>query len=343
MSKKHKCPVCNTTTFVIKQRKRGNSIAYLCKRCSKYFSIKVVQKFFKESDLLLDHLDGFSFSTLADRYDISKTSAYRIVNRLLKDLPENNNVTKTLCDRFGDIYIPDGKYIHVKGYDRKIPFLWGMDYLKHDFPAILFAPSESFVAWKRYFHMLREIYSPQLIVCDDNTSLKMAAMHQFPKVRIQTCYNHLKENIRKELRVRKDFTYKPLMRLIEDMLKVKRSESDFNNKMFYIFKQYRNDPIAMSVITNIAKNKEELLAFRGYVRAPTTTNIIECFNSHLECRLKALKGFESFNHAELWLNAYVLKRRQTKFRECTGYFRRLNGKRPIDQTLKEGCLVKRFI
>ena len=343
MLKKYKCPYCLTTKNVIKYRKRGSSIQYKCNLCIKLFSIRVIQKSFKEEDLLLDHLDGFSFSIIGERYGISKTSAYRIVSRELKKLPDNNNITKSLCGKFGDIIVPDGKYISVKGYDRKIPFLWGIDYLRHDFPVILFATGESYVAWKRYFHLLREIHTYNLIVCDDNASLQMAAEYEFPKVKIQLCYNHLKENIRRDLKIRKDNTYKPLMRLIEETLAVKRSESDFDNRMFYIFKQYRDDPIALSVITRLVRNKEKLLAFRGFLRAPMTSNIIECFNSHLECRLKALKGFESFDHAELWLNAYVLKRRQTKFKECTGYFRKFNGKRPIDQTLKNESVGMRFI
>jgi len=238
--------------------------------------------------------------------------------------------------------MPDGKYIAVKGYDRKIPFLWGVDYIKHDFPIIYFAPSESFASWQRYFRLLREISSPKLVVCDDNSSIKTAALQQFPSVLIQTCYNHLKESIRRDLRVRKDLTYKPFMKLLEETLKVKRSESDFDNRMFYIFKNYKEDPIAMSIITNIVKNKKELLAFRGFAYAPTTTNLIECFNSHLESRLFSIKGFESVEHANLWLNAYVLKRRFTKFSECTGVFRKLNGKRPIDMTLKAGLIAKGF-
>jgi hypothetical protein len=55
------------------------------------------------------------------------------------------------------------------------------------------------------------------------------------------------------------------------------------------------------------KGYERKIAFQGISGAPTTTNMIESFNSHLEARLKPLHRFRSFNHAKLWLNGYVLK------------------------------------
>ncbi|MBD3279439.1 MAG: hypothetical protein GF390_01875 [Candidatus Pacebacteria bacterium] len=69
---------------------------------------------------------------------------------------------------------------------------------------------------------------------------------------------------------------------------------------------------------------------------PTTTNLIECFNSHLQGRLKTIKGFESFKHADLWLNAYFLRRRTKKFTDCRGKFRNLNGKTSLFKAKKPG-------
>jgi len=77
---------------------------------------------------------------------------------------------------------------------------------------------------------------------------------------------------------------------------------------------------------------EELFNYHKIPRSPLTNNIQEGFNQHLETRIRAIKGFESYEHANLWMNAYVLKRRFTKYTECGYPFQRLNGKRPIDQT-----------
>lgn len=79
-------------------------------------------------------------------------------------------------------------------------------------------------------------------------------------------------------------------------------------------------------------------------RIPRTTNLIECFNSHLEGRLKSIKGFESITHARSWFNAYFIRRRLKPFTDCQGQFRFLNGKCSLEvatqnkrkfQTLKE--------
>jgi hypothetical protein len=77
---------------------------------------------------------------------------------------------------------------------------------------------------------------------------------------------------------------------------------------------------------------EELFNYQYLPATPLTSNLIETFNGHLEDRLASIKGFESYQHAQLWLNAYILKRRFTKFTDCGRKFHRLNGQRPIDQT-----------
>jgi hypothetical protein len=291
-------------------------------------------------DLLNDHIDGISFRKLEDKYGLSKSRIQRIVYKLLKALPDSNMVTYTYCTKYSDILVPDAKYLSVKGYDRKISFLWGIDYFTHDFPVVLLAPSESFASWNKYFKMIKELHSYELIVCDDNRNIKDAARFWVPKVQIQSCYNHLKEGIRRLLKVRSDSTYRSFMTLIEETFSKKRSLDDFNNRLFYIFKQYRNDTKILSILTNIEKNKEELLSFRGFRHAPVTTNIIEGFNSHLDVRLDGIRKFEDFNHAKLWLNAYVLKRRTTKYKCCKGRFKSLNGYKPLQLSTSKGVDFK---
>ncbi len=65
---------------------------------------------------------------------------------------------------------------------------------------------------------------------------------------------------------------------------------------------------------------------------PQTTNLIESFNSHIQGRLETIKGFESFEHANAWLNGYFLKRRSTPFTDCTGKFKHLNEKTSIQES-----------
>ncbi|MCL4374266.1 transposase [Patescibacteria group bacterium] len=333
--KKYICPRCKITAFVIRQRKRGKSITYLCKTCCRYFSVNV--HFPDDVSILVDHLSGLSYRKLAEKYRITKSTACRIVLNALGRLPNNNEFTKQYCSRFSQVLLVDGKYIHVKGYDQKIPLLWGIDYFTHDIPVFTLAPSENYQSWARFFSLYRILnYLPQLLVCDDNASLKMAARYAFPKIRIQTCWNHFKETIRKELNVRSDPTYRYVSRAVDNILLTRQPTETFNRRFGNFFTKYGSDPVAREVLTNIERNKEELLAYKWIRRAPFTNNLMECFNSHLEARLTPLKGFNSYADARLWLNGYVLKRRFTAFTSCSGKFRHLNRKRSIDITKKKG-------
>ena len=332
--RKYKCPTCFSTSHVIRQTKRGTSILFKCKGCRKYFSIKTVHLDTKA--MLSDHLDGLSFRKLAVKYQISKSHASDLCYEALQKLPHNNKFTFTYCNRFSRIFIFDGKYFNLNGYLQGYALLWGIDYFRHDIPIFTLAPSENYSAWATYFSYFRIINAhPQLVVCDDNANLKLAARNSFPSVRIQTCFNHFKENIRRSLKVRSDPTYKPFMKRVEEVLTEKLNDGALNKKLFALYADYQHDPICLSVLTNIERYKPELLAYRGIPAAPVTSNLIESFNSHLESRLFSLRHFNSLHHAKLWLNGYILKRRFTKFTSCKGKFTSLNGKTGVQLTKKE--------
>ena len=228
----------------------------------------------------------------------------------------------------------------MKGYKYGYCLLWGVDYFRHDIPVFILAPSENYQSWAKYFSFFRILsHHPELLVCDDNVNIKMAARNTFPTVKVQTCYNHFKENIRRELHIRSDTTYKLFMKHIEEVFRGKRTDDDRNRKLFTLYREYGTDPICLSILTNIERYLPELLAYRGIKQAPVTSNIIEGFNSHLEGRLHSLRSFQSITHARLWLNGYILKRRFTKFTDCEGKFRFLNGKNGVQMTAKQGLVL----
>jgi Transposase, Mutator family len=331
--KKYTCPICHSTSQVIRHCKRGSSIRYKCKRCIKYFSIKTIHVNTKV--MLSDHLDGLSFRKLAHKYDTSVMTAWRICEEELQKLPDNNKFTFTYCNRFSKIFVCDGKYFLVKGQPNGYVLLWGIDYLRHDIPVFTLAPSENYHAWATYFSYFRIInHYPELLVCDDNTNLKLAACNSFPSVKIQTCFNHFKENIRRSLKVRSDTTYKPFMKRVEKVLTEKLNDHAMDKQLFALYQDYKTDPICVQVLTNIARYRSELTGYRGTADAPVTTNIIEGLNSHVEARLFSLRSFQSVSYAKLWFNGYILKRRFTKFTDCRGKFRSLNGKRGVDMSKK---------
>lgn len=316
---------------------------YRCNNCTKYFSVPTVWK--DTHQLLSDHLDGLSFRDLARNYSMSPMSAWRICQQELAKLPDNNQFTHLYCNRFSSIFMFDGKYFNVADQPTNWVFLWGIDYLRHDIPAFIIAPSESYQSWAKLFSYIRILnHFPQLVVCDDNVNLKMAAREKFPAVRIQTCYNHFKENIRRVLHTRSDKTYARFMKRIETLLdsSIKLSEGNFMSWYGALHRDYHTDPVCLSVLLTIAKYRKELFAFQGIPGAPLTTNLIEGMNGHLEKRLFSLQSFQSVAHAKLWFNGYVLKRRMTKFTDCRGKFKHLNGKTGVDMTKKHGIVVPSY-
>lgn len=264
-------------------------------------------------------------------------SAWRICETELKKLPNNNQLTFTYCSQFSRTLVVDGKYFPVANQEHDWVLLWGIDYARHDIPVMLVAPSEGYQPWSKFFYYFRIIqHYPDLVVCDDNVNLKMAARKHFPAVHIQTCFNHFKENIRRDLRVRSEETYKSFMKRIEDVFTDKLNDGDMNKRLGTLYEQWQHDPVVVSVLANIERYRTELTGYRGFPGAPVTTNIIEGMNSHLEARLQAIRSFQSVVYAKLWMNGYVLKRRYTAYTDCRGKFRVLNGKRGVDLTKKPG-------
>ena len=331
--KKYICPKCKTTALVIKYGYRRKSHRFFCKGCRKHFSVNpyCVNK----KAILNDHLDGLSFRKLAVKYYISPMRAWRICHEELGKLPNNNQFTFNYCSRFSRIFVFDGKYFNVATREHDWVLLWGIDYFRHDIPVFTVAPSENYQAWSKFFFYFRIINSyPELLVCDDNTNLKMAARRCFPAIKIQTCFNHFKENIRRNLKVRSEETYRPFVKRIESVLKAKLSQETFNRWLWCIYRDYRHDPVCLSVLINIEKYRPELNAYRNIRQAPITTNLIEGMNAHLESRLTALRSFHTVSYTRLWLNGYILKRRFTKYTDCRGKFRLLNGKAGVEMTKK---------
>lgn len=343
--KKYKCPVCRTTSFVVKFGRRKRVLRFLCRHCQKHYSVDPY--FVDTKEILNDHLDGLSFRALGNKYHISPMKAWRICEERLRRLPNNNQFTFKHCNRFSQIFVFDGKYFNVATDKYDWVLLWGVDYFRHDIPVFTIAPSENYQNWRKVFSYLRilTVY-PQLLVCDDNINLKMAAKSAFPAVKIQTCYNHFKENIRRDLHVRSDqgTPYKDFMRRIESILDSsnKRSDELFNRWLWTLYRDYHNNPVCLSILTTIEKYKQELLAYRHISQAPVTTNLIEGLNGHLEARLQKLRSFQSVAYARLWFNGYILKRRFTKFTDCRGRFRYLRGKTGVQMTQKQGVILPSY-
>lgn len=111
-------------------------------------------------------------------------------------------------------------------------------------------------------------------------------------------------------------------------------EKYFWPRRFDMREQFPNEQIKTikKLFTDFKKQKEYLLNYLKYphLNIPYTTNLIEGYNSQLELRLNSIKGFESDQTAENYINAWIIKRRFSKFTDCRKHFKKLNGKTPLE-------------
>lgn len=142
--KKHnpKCHFCGGS----KTQKRGSQKGlkrFFCIICCRSFSVD----YRKKSVLWTSHIDGIPFRKLANLYGISQGKAFGQVEEEMNQLPENTYLSATCCNRWSGILNIDGKYVKVKGHEKKIPFIYCLDFLTHDIPVGILVPSESYQAF----------------------------------------------------------------------------------------------------------------------------------------------------------------------------------------------------
>lgn len=254
-------------------------------------------------------------------------------------LPENTWLSKEYCDRWSGILNVDGKFVKVRGYEKKIPFIYGVDYHTHDIPVGILAPSENLEAFGKFFGLVKRAgYTPRLVVGDDADALKGALPWAFSGVPFQLCHTHYLENIREALKVRTEEQYQGFFGELAKVMRRGKSKEERFFMLGDIEARYASLDKSVGWITqNVRDRYHELFAFeRMCDHAPHSNNIIESFNSHVNPRLKALKGFKSFKNAERWMNAWMIRRRTKPFTDCEKPFEHLNGKCGMEMSLKAG-------
>lgn len=255
----------------------------------------------------------------------------------LVELPTCIDVTRWYCEKFQGVLLVDGKYVKVKKQDRKIPVLYGVDYATHDIPHYRLSQAEDYLTCKKFFESLKlTSYVLQAIVCDDNQNIYTAAQYVYPSAVVQLCHLHFLRTMRPLLDFETSNHHQLFFQLLCKLLIHKRSREDFERKATKLVTAFSFDDVCSSILIELSRKQPLLQGYLLHKGTPTTTNLIESYNSHLEARVRPLKGFESFKHANLWLNGYFLKRRTQKFTDCSRQFRRLNGKTSLELTKKPG-------
>jgi len=195
-------------------------------------------------------------------------------------------------------------------------------------------PSENYNLLLKFFSSLKLANYPlQVVVSDDNRNISEACLKVYPTAIWQLCQNHYKHNLRITLNLANDQTYKPFMKQVETLLSRKLSVDDFKGRARKIYDKYKSDKFLEKIMFDIARRSGDLTAYTKLHHTPRTTNLIESFNSHLQGRLKTIKGFKNFKHAKNWLNVYFFRRRLKKFTDCEKQFKKLNGTSSLELTL----------
>jgi len=275
---------------------------------------------------------------LADEYGFSPAKTYRKVIAELNQLPENTWITKEYCNRWSGRLVVDGKFVKVKKYEKKIPFIYGIDFLTHDIPLGMLFPSENEEAFAKFFAILKHCYYPlQIVVSDDANGLISGLKRVYPKARRQLCQNHYLENIRQQLKIRTEKKYQPFFFSLHNIFNGNYHHFKREAMLRYLWHTYaKHDPILECILVDVLKRYTELFAYDNKIKhCPRTTNIIESYNSHLNGRLKTIKGFQSFHSAQRWLNAWMIRRRTKPFTDCDKPFKHLNGKCSLEMSIKK--------
>jgi len=270
-------------------------------------------------------------------------SAYRYTMQALRDIPNCMDISRKYCVRYSGILVADGKYLNVQPYEYKIPTVYGIDYLTHDIPAYRLSTAENHQTLLMYFTSLRLLNYPlKALVCDDNINIRETCLEIYPNTIVQLCQNHFKQNVRNTLDLRNNPQYIPFFRDILVLFSKRRSHEEFSVLARRLTLKYMQFELCVRVMLDIQDKLPLLLAHLKQPSIPRTNNIIEGFNSHIQARLVGIRSFESFNHANLWLNGYFLKRRVTKFTDCKGKFKHLNGKTSLSIVQKPDVDIPRI-
>jgi len=261
----------------------------------------------------------------------------RVFNELAL-LPNSLEITRQYCVYSSGILIMDGKYIKVRGYKQKIPFIYGIDYETHDILFGMLVPAEDEKSLLTFFQTLKTLNYPlRVVVADDRTSLPLALKQVYPNIPLQLCLNHYLENIRQQLHVRTDQTHSHFFNsLKKHVFDEYENDKQLNAALHHMLNERcENIPLRQVIVLQINKRRKELFAYTSIPNCPNNTNLIELFNSHFNTRLKSLKGFKNRQHAELWLNGLLVRRRTKPFTDCGTKFKHLNGKSSLQMSIKK--------
>jgi transposase-like protein len=105
--------------------------------------------------------------------------------------------------------------------------------------------------------------------------------------------------------------------------------------MHVFYQRTEGKRMLQNIVTAIKARQDDLFSYLRIKDCPNNTNLIELYNSHLNGRLKTIKGFQDFASARRWLNAYLIRRRTKTLTDCQEKFKHLNKHCSLEFTIKK--------
>ncbi|MBI2415644.1 MAG: transposase, partial [Candidatus Kerfeldbacteria bacterium] len=237
----------------------------------------------------IPHIDGIPFRKLGDEHGLSGVQAYNRVFAELAQLPKVIDITKQYCRYTSGILIIDGKYIKVKGFKHKIPWLYAVDYETHDILFGMVAEAEDIQTFEAFFTILKGLNYPlRVVVADDRSSLPLGLKRIYPEIPVQLCQNHYLENIRQQLHIRTDALHQHFFNSLKlHVFAEYENDTKLNNALYHVFtERCEGLVVRQKIVLEISKRRHELFAYTTIPNCPNNTNLIELFNSHFNARLR---------------------------------------------------------
>lgn len=289
------------------------------------------------------HVDGIPFRKLGDQLKLSGKQIFLKVKAAINLLIWNWQITLDLCDpkRFSGILIIDGKYVAVKDFKDKIPFIYAIDYLTHDIVHGDLFPAEDEMAFSQLFQKLYDLnYNIKIVVADDRPGIKQALNKVFPYAKLQLCHVHFLEKFRTALRVKTEDRYRHFFNSLRLHVFIEGTDEEkIDAGLEHVLTNHAaHSPKLQDIIWEVKRRHEVLFNYLKVKDCPNNTNLIELYNSHLNGRLKTIKGFQSFESARRWLNAWMVRRRTKAFTDCDKKFKHLNKHCSLEFTIKKQAL-----
>lgn len=269
---------------------------------------------------------------------MSGVAAYQRVIAELELLPQSIDLTRAYCSYQSGILIIDGKYVKVKGYAKKIAWIYAIDYATHDILFSILVKEENEEAFLEFFRKLKTVNYPlKAIVADDRSALPLALKQIYPNVPLQLCQNHFLENIRQAIHLRTDPTHAHFFNsLKKHVFDEYEDDTKLEDALHHVMtERTENIPLRQMIVMEISRRRKELFAYKKIQDCPNNTNLIELFNSHFNARIRSFKGFKTKEHALLILNALIIRRRTKPFTDCSLKFKHLNGKCSLEMSIKK--------